>query len=244
VPVPALPRTLLSESPPPPAIKARSRGEAVELLDDAIELFLNREHRDPHLAGRSLISKALLLTEMGEPIPTIQALKKANGLIDPEREPRLLLCLHHNLVFHLSEIGNHQEAADLLPELKALATAHGSTLDRLRLDWVEGRIATGLGHHDHARALLAGVRQTFLADGNVYEAALATLDLVIPHLEEGNTAEVLRLAEEMVTVFHEHDVTREALAALLLFQEAARRETATVELARDVAESLIRARAR
>ena len=216
--------------------------EAVELLADAVEHFLEGEHRDPHLAGRSLVLKAGVLLDMCDTEPALQALKKANGLIDPEREPRLLLCLHHNLVYHLSEIGNHQEAADLLPELKALAAAHGSPLDRLRLDWIEGRIATGLGHHDHARALLAGVRQTFLADGNVYEAALATLDLVIPHLKEGNTAEVRHLAEEMVTVFHEHDVTREALAALLLFQEAARRETATVQLARDVAASLSRAR--
>jgi hypothetical protein len=46
----------------------------------------------------------------------------------------------------------------------------------------------------------------------------------------------------MVTVFRNHDVAREALAALLLFQEAARQETATGDLAREVAASLIKAR--
>ena len=216
--------------------------EALKLLDDAVELFLNGEHRDLHLAGRSLISKAAVHIEMGESRSAIQALKKANGLIDPEREPRLLLCVRHNLVDNLSKAGRYQEASDLLPELKALAAEHGSRLDGLRLDWVEGRVAAGLDHHEQARALLAGVRQRFLADGNVYEAALATLDLVIPCLKEGKTAEVRELAEEMVSVFHEHDVSREALAALLLFQEAARRETATAELAREVAASLSRAR--
>jgi hypothetical protein len=35
----------------------------------------------------------------------------------------------------------------------------------------------------------------------------------------------------MVTVFRDLEVSREPMAALLLFQEAARRETATVELA-------------
>ena len=48
----------------------------------------------------------------------------------------------------------------------------------------------------------------------------------------------------MVAVFREHNVPREALAAVLLFQEAAHRETATAELAREVAASLTRARAR
>ena len=122
-----------------------------------------------------------------------------------------------------------------------LAATQGSTLDRLRLTWVEGRIAAGLGDHDQARRLLTDVRQAFLADGNPYEAALATLDLVIPDLEEGNTAAVQALADEMVTVFRAHNVSREALAALLLFQEAARRETATTALARRVAASLVSA---
>lgn len=223
-------------------IAQRRFPEALKLLDDSVEVFLGDEHSDPHLAGRSLISKALLLTEMGETEPAIQALRKANGLIDPEREPRLLLCLRHNLADNLSKAGRHREAAALLPELKALAAAHGSTLDRLRLDWVEARVATGLGDHDRARSLLNEIRQTFLAAGNPFDAALAALDLSISYLEEGRTAEVRDLAEEMVTVFRDLGVAREPLAALLLFQEAARCETATVELVREVAASLSRAR--
>jgi tetratricopeptide (TPR) repeat protein len=216
--------------------------EAVKLLDDAIKLFLHGEHRDPHLAGRSLISKALLLTEMGESESALQTLKKAAGLIEPERDPRLVLCIRHNLVDSLSKMGRHAEAADLLPELRELAAAHGGTLDHLRLRWVEGRVAAGLGEHERARQLLGSVRQTFLDDRNPYEAALATLDLVVSHLEEGHTAEVRVLADEMVAVFRSHNVPREARAAVLLFQEAAHREAATAEFAREVAESLTRAR--
>jgi hypothetical protein len=137
-------------------------------------------------------------------------------------------------------MGRYTEAADLLPALRNLAAAHGSALDLLRLRWVEGRVTAGLGDHAQARLLLAEVRQTFLDHGNPYEAALATLDLVIPHLAEGNTAEVQALADEMVTVFREHNVSREALAALLLFQEAATRNAATTDLARQVAASLLR----
>ena len=151
-------------------------------LDQSVNLFLDGppEHRDPHLAGRSLIKRAAVLIEQGESESVIQALKKANGLIDPARDPRLLLCIRHNLVDNLSKMGRHTEAAALLPNLQTLAAEQGSTLDRLRLNWVAGRIAAG----------------------NAYEAALATLDL---------------------------------------FQEAARRETATADLARQIATTLSRA---
>jgi tetratricopeptide (TPR) repeat protein len=216
--------------------------EALKLLDDAVDLFLHGEHRDPHLAGRSLISKAFLLTEQGDTEPAIQALKKANGLIDPKREPRLVLCLHHNLVYHLTTAGQHQEAADLLPQLKELAATHGCAKDRLRLEWVEGRVAAGLGDHDRARQLLTKVRQTFLAESNAFDAALASLDLSISYLAEGKTAEVRALADEMVIVFRKLAVAREPMAAVLLFQEAARQETATAELAREIAASLTMAR--
>ena len=49
----------------------------------------------------------------------------------------------------------------------------------------------------------------------------APLGLSISCLAEGKTAEVRELADEMVTVFHNLDEAREAMAALLLFQEAA-----------------------
>ena len=219
--------------------------EAIKLLDQAVDLYLDGppEHRDPHLAGRSLITKAGVLIEQGESESVIQALKKANGLIDPARDPRLHLCIRHNLVDNLSKMGRHTEAAALLPDLQTLAAEQGSTLDRLRLNWVAGRIAAGLGDHAQARHLLTDVRQTFLATDNAYEAALATLDLVIPDLKEGNLAAVRHLADEMVTVFRTHNVSREALAALLLFQEAATRETATADLARQIATTLTRAEA-
>ena len=54
---------------------------------------------------------------------------------------------------------------------------------------------------------------------------------------------IRHLADEMVTVFRDLDLPREALAALLVFQEAARRDTATADLAREVAATLARARA-
>jgi tetratricopeptide (TPR) repeat protein len=178
---------------------------------------------------------------MGDSASALEALRQADRLIDPEREPRLRLCIHHNLADNLSKAGRHWEAAALLPDLKNLAAAYGSAQDRLRLDWVEGRIAAGLGDHERACRLLSRVRQTFLDEGNAFEAALAALDLAVSYLRGGETGEVRKLADEMVTVFREVEVPREALAALLLFQEAARQETATAALAQEVAASLTQA---
>ena len=54
--------------------------------------------------------------------------------------------------------------------------------------------------------------------------------------------EALRIAEEMHDIFQAEDVHREAVAALLLFQEAARRKALTVEKLRDLSEYLKAAR--
>jgi tetratricopeptide (TPR) repeat protein len=225
-------------------IPQRRFAEALTLLDRAAHLYLHGEpeHRDPHLAGRALVQKAHALIEMGETETTIEILKKANGWIDPQRDPRLHLCLIHNLTDNLSKAGRCLEADASLPELRALAETHGSRFDRIRLDWVEGRVAAGLGDTSRAHRLLSGVRRAFLVEENAYDAALATLDLVLPCLQEGKTAEVRALAEEMMSVFRAQDVAREALAAWLLFHRAAVREAVTVELTREVAASLHQAR--
>ncbi len=216
--------------------------EAFQLLDDAVELFLNGKHQDSHRAGRSLIKKAGAHIEHNETDLAIQALKKANGLIDPAREPRLVLCVRHNLADNLSKAGRSREAAALLPDVKMLADAHGTARDRIRLTWVTGRVAAGLNEHELARTLLTRVRQTFLDEGNAFDAALAAVDLAISHLQEGQTAEVRALAEEMLEVFQGLEVSREPMAAVLLFHEAAVQEIATAELAREIAAALGRAR--
>jgi hypothetical protein len=60
-----------------------------------------------------------------------------------------------------------------------------------------------------------------------------------PGLEGGqdvsSPAEVRALAEEIVALFEARDVHREILAALVLFQEAARREEVTAAMVRELA---------
>jgi len=93
---------------------------------------------------------------------------------------------------------------------------------------------------EEAKAGLEQVIQEF-AD-LPYEAALASLDLAVLYLKAGQTAEVKRLAGAMGGIFEAKGIAREALAALTLFCEAARQETATVELAKRVIAEVERAR--
>jgi tetratricopeptide (TPR) repeat protein len=222
----------------------RRFAEALALLDRALVAYLDGtpEHRDRHKAGRVLVKKSVVLTDMKEPERAILALREAEELVDPERDRRLLLCIRHNLADNLATAGRFEEAQALLPDVEALCHETGNRLDEVRLRWVEGRIAAGLGDRAEARRLFIEARREFLDRDMAFDAALLSLDLAILSIEEGRTAEVRDLAGEMVEIFRSRDVHREVLAALAVFQAAAGLDAATAELARDLAAYLMRAR--
>ncbi len=86
------------------------------------------------------------------------------------------------------------------------------------------------------------MRSIFSEEERAFDNALVTLDLAAVYLQAGKTDEVKRLAEEMYPVFRSQDVHRHAVAALILFKQAATTEAATVGLVRDLSSYLARAR--
>jgi tetratricopeptide (TPR) repeat protein len=227
-------------------IAQRRFQEAFEMLDRIFAIHTaihtapstdasRARHYDPHLAGRALIKKAMGLAEMGEPEQATELLQAAEGMVDTGRDPRLFLCLRHNLLCNLTNLEAYAEAAAMLPEVDALCRELGNPLDLVRLRWAEGRIAAGLGRAEDAIGLFQAMRQEFARHGLAYDAALVTLDLTALHARAGDLAEVKALSLEMAGVFQAQDVPREALAALLFFRKAAERERATVQLTREIA---------
>ncbi|HEV8577908.1 MAG TPA: hypothetical protein VGX68_02400 [Thermoanaerobaculia bacterium] len=217
-------------------IAQRRFPEALALLDRLFALHGDgSEHRDAHLAGRALVKKALALQEMEEPELAIELLKEAEALVDGDRDPRVLLCLRHNLLCNLVSVEEYEEARAMLPEVTSLCRELGNPLDFVRLRWTEARIVAGLGHAEAALQLFEMLRQEFAARDMAYDAALVMLELTALHARAGRTAEVKQLSVEMARVFRAQNVPREALAALLFFQKAAERERATARLAREVA---------
>jgi len=115
-------------------------------------------------------------------------------------------------------------------------------LDLVRVVWLEARVAAGQGQLERAVEGLEQIRQDLTARELPYDAARASLELAALYLEKGRSSEVRALARTMTWIFQAQGITREALAALTLFCDAAQRETATVELTRQVITELERAK--
>jgi hypothetical protein len=133
----------------------------------------------------------------------------------------------HNFVYQLVEAGHFLEARAELERLDPHYAEVGGPLLRLRRQWIAGRIHRGLGSPGRAEQALIGARREFIQRGLGLDAAAVGLDLALLYVEEGRAEEVRRLAEDTVPIFLAQDIHREAAAALLLFQEAARHEAVT-----------------
>ena len=219
-------------------IAQRRFGEAFQVLDRLFAIHTRGdrpEHRDAHLAGRALVKKALALDEMGESEMAIHLLHQSEDMLDAQRDPRLVLCLRHNLVWNLTQVERYDEAQELFPEVETLCRELGNPMDLLRLRWTEGRICAGQGDTRQAIEVFQALRQDFAERGIAYDAALVTLELTALYAKEGRFDEVRELSLEMAEIFRVHEVHREGLAALLFFQKAAERERATAKLAREIA---------
>jgi tetratricopeptide (TPR) repeat protein len=214
----------------------RRFSEAIEVLDRALALAPREA------AGRILLKKGSTLEQMGEGEKAIAVLQEAIPLIEKEQEPRLLWILRFNLAGSLCEVGRYVEAYELLPEIRDTAISLRKQLDLVRVLWLEGKIAAGLGRVGEALSVFQQVRREFTVRGMPYDCALASLDLAVLDLEEGRAMEVRQLAEEMTWIFKDQDIQRDALAALDLFCQAAKQEAATVELVRRVATRLRKAK--
>ena len=219
-------------------IAQRRFEEAFALLDHLFLLHTEDgrpEHQDLHLAGRTLIKKALALSEMEEPGQAIELLQQAQPLVDAKRDPRLFLCLRHNLLWNLTTVEGYESAQTMLQEVADLCREQGNhPINLLRVRWAEGRIAAGQGRTEAAVEIFQELRQEFAQRGIAYDAALVTIELTALYAREGYTAEVKKLSLEMAKIFGAQDVPREAIAAMLFFQKAAEREHATAKLAREV----------
>lgn len=215
--------------------------ESLRLLDRVIGIY--RQLGQRHLYGRSLAQKAGVCLEAGDSVTAIELMRAALDHLDPREDPRMALTVRHNLIVSLNSTGQHREAFALLFHTRPLYLEHGGRVWLIRLRWVEGAVAYGLGRADQAETAYREVRQSFLEQHLDYDAALASLDLAALYAAQGRTAEVRRLAEEMLPVFTSRRIHREALAALIVFRRAAEMEEAGLELVRSVADFLNRARA-
>jgi tetratricopeptide (TPR) repeat protein len=214
--------------------------EAERLLKRAALLFSLRRASDD--SARALFKLADVSWLRGDPAGAVETLRSALGRLGPASDPVLYVTGSYNLAFYLKEEGQYEHAFELLEKSAHLFQQVQEPWLQLRLLWLQADIAAGRGDLTAAERDYLATREGFISQGIGYDAAMVSLDLAVLYLRQGRTAEVRRLAEEMLPLFEAQDVHREALAALSLFLEASRQDQLTVETALEAAASLRKAR--
>lgn len=209
--------------------------EAHALIDQALAIASGE------IRPRLLTNKAKIFEEAGQHEQALAILAEARSLLTGQSEPRLARIVETNCVLLLCRLERYQEADALVPTVRQMTMTSGGELDRVRFRWIQGTVAAGLGWTQEALAHLEAVREEFIRREIPYDAALVTLEIAGLHLQEGRTAEVKRLACEVVAICQSNKVHREALAAVQLFREAAEREAVDQEAIRELLGYLQRA---
>ncbi len=211
--------------------------EALALLDRALAVA-----QGPPSTARILIIKAKTFEEAGDYATAVETLRVAEPLIDAGGDPQLHFALRFNLPVNLCHLGRAAEAEPMLSEVRSLAVRGRNALSLVRLRWLEGRVAAGLGRRGEAIDLLTRVRGEFASRGIAYDMALVSLELAELYAVEGRMDAVRSLARHMAEVFKDQEVHAEAKKALAFFRRAAERDSVTPELAGQVVRYLYRAR--
>lgn len=214
--------------------------KALSFLHRSVAIFL--ELGEKHRAGRALVNMSAVHSLAGDPEQAIFLLYRALTLIDPAREPRLMLIARHNLIDDLIETGQLMQAQKMLVKARPLYKRFPQPWFQNPRKWVEGKIARGLGQVDRAETLLLAARDGFLLTGAAYDTALVSLDLASLYAQQGRIAELKSLAEEMLPIFSSRQIHREALAAMDYWRQAVEAERAGVALVARVASFLHKAR--
>ncbi len=212
--------------------------ESVQLFDEAIALL--REVGELHLQGLAVVAKGLALQYKGDLHAGADCYRLGLDLLDGREEPRAVVASHFNLLSCLFDSGEVHEAAALIPEAWRRLEQAGTPHDLLRLRWLEGRIAAALGQTAEAEEIFLYVKEAFTTDHIAFDVALASLDLAALYARTGRTADVKRLAGEILPIFRSCEVPQEALAALIVFQKAAEMEQLTLGLVEEVSTVLRR----
>lgn len=149
---------------------------SIKNLDQAIRLYQNVGYQ--HGIGRALITMSLVRNGTGHPEQSLSLLQKAAYLVNCDREPRLLLCLLHNLVNTLLELDRPQEAQKIFTKLHSLYEQFPGESIQIFRQWIEGKIARGLGRQQEAETFLMVAREGFLAKGRPRESGLISKELM------------------------------------------------------------------
>jgi tetratricopeptide (TPR) repeat protein len=194
---------------------------ARELLSQAHDTYTAAG--DLHLAGRTLVTAGHLAHTMATPDAFRDAIRlyaRALDLLDHERDPQLIAQALHGMIYSLVNLGQARVARIQLWRLRPLLATYGGRSDLLRVRWLEAKIYAGLGDFERAEAAFQEARSGFAAAGQIFPAALASLELAALWADRGRTREIGLIAGELIGNFRALGIAREAIATLIILQRA------------------------
>lgn len=197
--------------------------EARALLDQAEGLF--RLDGDRERLAKVFVQRALLEDREGEPLRAVDYQRQALDLVAGEGSAMEREFVA-NLALFLVNGERVVEAGQVLLGHRAGLAAAG-LWEEPRLQSIRGRIALGLGREQEAEELFLAARAELIRRGDAVRAAVASLDLAVLYLAQGKTVELRRIARLMGSIFETVDLEDEALAAVVLFQQAVAQDALT-----------------
>jgi len=216
---------------------------ALRRLTEAEDLlsFLQRVQEgrgERHAAGRICLERGIVAQLRQDDSAALHLFLQSLQLLDLTNHPDLALAAFHNTIDSTARLGHFETALAWLERCAPMYAEFGDVTDFIRRRWVEAQIQAGLGNLSCADTYLRAVRVDFEDQNLFYEASLVTLDLCAVWIRRGKFREVACGVDEAVSTFQALKVRREALAGLLLLQEAARGEQATVAMIQAAGASL------
>lgn len=199
----------------------RELGRALERLTTLSSMY--RAAGEIHLAGRTLITKALYLYYKGDSQEACRTLEEGLGLIDKDRDPSLLATAFLNQLLLLEECGRYTEARIFLFNHRSQINQAGQ-ITALRLRGTEGRIHYGMGNFDSAERDFRFAREGFREAGMSFACALAGLDIALTLLRQGRTREAIQEGLASAQMFLSLNIGRELLGSYLFLEEAFKSE--------------------
>jgi tetratricopeptide (TPR) repeat protein len=188
----------------------RKFAQARKLLERSILLSRLIEDRT------GAISSLLLLAEIAHSENTldkaISDVRRLLEIIDARDDPFLYYLSRHNLACYLTAAGFFAEAATLRLEDEPLCRAYFGSVDRIRLAWIDGRIAQGQENHDLALELLETAHRGFQEQGIAVGAAMVARDLLPLYEQKGRFKDRRILALESASVLAAEELDVSSLA--------------------------------
>jgi tetratricopeptide (TPR) repeat protein len=219
----------------------RLLAEAESLLSRSKLIY--RLTRQQVNVNRALLVLSSVHKLQGRLDEALNDLHEACRSIDREKNPYLYLAARHNLATLYYEHGEIEAARSVLEDMREEYDRSDNQIVVLQRTWLEGRIARGEERFQEAERFLQRAAVGFEKLEIGYDTALVALDLAELYLAEGKSAAVKGLAERLQPVLAFSDLHQEAIAALVLFQNAAAQELANTAMLKRLRERLEEMRA-